>query len=83
MAKGCDGRFRAWLGVGVGTAVDKEKCQFLFLNKFIIKKIKKLGINNHLLDQAYFQKAWIRSFEGPAGLQGESSAQFLVREERL
>lgn len=35
MAKGCDGRFRAWLGAGVGTAVDKEKCQFLFFFKQI------------------------------------------------
>lgn len=42
MAKGCDGRFRAWLGAGVGTAVDKEKCQFLFFKQIYLKKFKKL-----------------------------------------
>lgn len=39
--------------------------------------------NTHLLGQAYFQKAWSRSSEGPAGLLGESSARFLVKEEHL
>lgn len=53
------------------------------VNKCIHQQINKKMLNNHLLGQAYFQKAWSRSSEGPAGLQEESSARFLVKEEHL
>lgn len=78
VAKGCEGRFRAWLGAGVGAAGSKRKMsseQNLFRNKW-----NEMPKNNHLLDQACFQKAWSRSSGGPAGLQEESSARFLVKE---
>lgn len=48
-----------------------------------INNFQKKEKNNHLLDQAYFQMAWTRSFEAPAELQEESLDQFLWKENGL
>lgn len=77
MASGCDGRFKAWLGAGVGTE-NKLSVSIFFSRKGGVVKNKANHLESNLLGQECFQRAWTQSSVKPVEQQVESSDQFLL-----